>query len=151
MANYGKPLAVRFWGRMDKQPNGCWLWTGGGAGNGYGQFQYRMKKYGAHRFAWIDTHGPIADDIQVCHKCDVPLCCNPDHLFLGTCKDNTQDAFSKGRRKGLRTRWKLTEDQVREIRALYPALSMSQLGRNYGVTCEVISRIIHRKAWKAVV
>ena len=58
----------------------------------------------AHRIAWELTHGPIADGLFVLHTCDVPLCCNPQHLFLGTQRDNIRDAAAKGRLSVSRSR-----------------------------------------------
>jgi hypothetical protein len=85
-----------FWSKVNKTA-GCWLWTRPGWIDGYAQFMTRRRRVYVHRFAYELTHGPIPPGLLVCHKCDVPLCVRPDHLFLGTPKDNILDAVRKGR------------------------------------------------------
>jgi len=84
----------KFWKHVNKTED-CWLWTGGQI-KGYGQISTPEKKY-AHRFSWEIHSGAIPVGLCVLHKCDVPLCVRPDHLFLGTDKDNTKDRIEKGR------------------------------------------------------
>lgn len=75
----------------------CWLWTGYISNNGYGQSHFNGKFSSAHRTSWMIYNGKIPKGLQVNHKCDVRNCVRPDHLFLGTQKDNMQDASRKGR------------------------------------------------------
>lgn len=77
--------------------NGCMLWAAARDGGGYGQFSMHNKSSTAHRAAWLLYRGEIAAGLHVLHKCDVPLCVNPDHLFLGTPLDNAIDREAKGR------------------------------------------------------
>lgn len=111
---------------------GCWIWTGDITGDKQGTKQPygRMKadlngenrSWLAHRASWVLANGPIPDGLFVCHKCDVTLCVNPDHLFLGTHTDNMRDMAQKNRRAhnylvGEAARnSKLTESQVKAIR-----------------------------------
>jgi hypothetical protein len=75
---------------------GCWEWRGC-LSSGYGMASYRGKKMMAHRAAWVMTFGEIPVGYLVCHKCDNHPCVRPDHLFLGTPRDNMIDMYSKGR------------------------------------------------------
>ncbi len=90
----------RFLSKVVPEPNsGCWLWIGTGVNNGYGQFYDRTSNRMVLATRWIyrEVHGETPLDEDICHKCDVRCCVNPDHLFSGTRKDNMQDALSKGR------------------------------------------------------
>jgi hypothetical protein len=78
----------------------CWEWLGTKINSGYGKFLLGL----AHRFAYEYFVGPIPEGLCVLHKCDNPGCVNPNHLFLGTHKDNTQDMYKKGRQGDCR-RW----------------------------------------------
>jgi hypothetical protein len=90
--------ANRFWSWVEKIPDaGCWIWSGKMNPNGYGAMKISGKQYGSHRLAWMLVHGDIPAGMLVCHRCDVRLCCNPSHLFLGTGMDNMRDAVKKGR------------------------------------------------------
>ena len=105
-------LADRFWRKVDK--NGpvvrlglgrCWIWTGAysrlpDGRRGYGSISVHDKTVKCHRFAWKLTHGEIPAGLFVCHRCDNPRCVRPDHLFVGTAKDNIHDAVRKGRMRG---------------------------------------------------
>ncbi len=145
----------RFWERVDKKKNGCWEWMGKRNPLGYGfvLVHYRPKR--AHRFSWEIHNGPIPKGVFVCHKCDNPPCVNPDHLFLGTPKDNIQDCVKKGRfnkPKGEdHPHAVLTDIKVRNIRDLRKAgATHREIATLIGCSCGAISAVLHRRVWRHV-
>lgn len=129
------PVDVAFWRRVNKTDT-CWLWTGVVV-NGYGALSADARKnMRASRLSWEMHHGPIPPGMLVCHKCDTPLCVNPDHLFLGSGRDNMQDCLRKGRfTQAYKPRNRvLSESDVRRIRELCAkGVSQAVLAKEYGV------------------
>lgn len=139
---YSKYLQNRFWQKVDKTAN-CWVWIGGRTSWGYGSIAIRhgyMKN--THRVSWEIHYGSIPKGMCVLHSCDNPPCVRPDHLFLGTLKDNSQDMLKKGRHLV-----KLTKDEMEKIRTRYAAENLSQetLAEKYNVGQSTISRIIRQE------
>lgn len=146
-----RPIEQRFWAKVDKgAPDECWLWTGYTNNDGYGKIGVNGKAESAHRVAYLLSVGPIPAGMEVCHNCpngDRPACCNPAHLWLGTHIDNMVDMAKKRRSWGT----KLQENDVREIRKLYAeGHTLIELGRQFGVGFQNISRIVNRILWKHV-
>lgn len=90
--------AAHFWAKVETRgADECWHWTESTSDDGYGFVRKDRKTKRAHRVAWELTNGDIPDGMKVLHKCDNPPCCNPNHLFLGTDQDNSDDKMKKGR------------------------------------------------------
>lgn len=146
------PEAVaRFWSYVIKnKANECWGWRAAIDAYGYGAFSVDNRMTKAHRFSYWVHLGPLPERLCVCHRCDNPACCNPDHLFLGTQSENCADQYRKGHYYyGATHQWaKLTEDKVRLIRdSTVPA---KILAPQFGVSRRNINMIRARASWKHV-
>ena len=134
---------------------GCWLWTGYLNISGYGRLSIGGKMKLAHRASYEFYVGPIQDGLCVCHKCDNPKCVNPDHFFLGTINDNTQDMIKKGRKVSakrpgeMHNNAKLTDAAVAEARA--SSLPLHVLAKKYGVSPSTMSVARNGKTWTHLV
>ena len=136
------------------ESRGCLLWQRATTHSGYGVFSNKVLKrttgrgtYPAHRVMWELMYGPIPKGMFVLHRCDVPRCIEPTHLFLGTQRDNMMDMDRKGRRRWGRK--KLTWEQVCEIRRRQAAGEKQvTLQREYGVSEDVILGIKKGRYWK---
>lgn len=160
--------AQAFWSHIQKGPE-CWKWTGVTVNSGHGRWGKRL----AHRIVWERLRGPIPPGIVLCHRCDNPPCCNPEHIFLGTVADNNADKLAKGRQArgaahsaamrefaaahperlargeghGMS---KLTSGVVIRIRADYATGSHTQAGlaATHNVARSLIGQIVRREIWR---
>lgn len=144
--------ARRLWEKVSKT-DGCWLYTGGKGRNGYGLFYIHDRTVPAHKVAFELCCGPVPDGLFVCHSCDTPSCVRPDHLFLGTPKQNSEDMVQKGRHKGQEPGEghklsKLTEADVLLIRS--DPRGPSDLAAQFGVSAPTICDIRSRRSWRHI-
>ncbi len=134
--------------RTEKTDSGCWLWTKS-THNGYGKTGVDNRHRQAHVFSYEAFVGPVPKGMQVNHKCHNRACCNPEHLYAGTQKENVRDMFEAGRNRTLRgeesTSSKLKTEDVLFIRA--SPQSAKELRVQFGVSDSLIRAIRKYKTW----
>jgi len=135
--------------------NGCLEWIGYVDKDGYGRMKYFKKFVHSTRLIWFIEKDEYPEGKVICHTCDNPSCLNIDHLFLGTVKDNTKDAFDKGRRIGRRGKKsnfaKLTIEEVIKIKImLKEKIPQRTIGEIFGVSRGAICDISRNRNWKHV-
>jgi hypothetical protein len=142
-----------------KKVGECWLWQLGTHGHGYGTAVFDGKSIDAHRLSFQAFKGKIPPGLLVCHTCDVPACCRPSHLFLGTHQDNSDDMAAKGRStKGRRVNTgskhgnaRLDEEMVLMIRELCESgKSQASVERELGLSTGLVNKIVRRKMWNHI-
>lgn len=167
-------IEEKFWAGVKKEPNGCWLWVTGKSDTGYGEMHQGagLPKISTHRFSWELHFGRIPEGMCVLHKCDVRACVRPDHLFLGTRRDNSHDARSKGRlepqrqtfKRLWREKWsgvrcgenihcsKLTAEKVRIIRKLHSGKqhTLKQISEMFGISSSTVLDTVRMRTWKHI-
>ncbi|MNI38275.1 hypothetical protein D3C73_924080 [compost metagenome] len=133
--------------------NGCFLVTSHRTNkDGYAYFRYNGRQQRVHRLVYQECFGEIPNGLVVRHKCDVPRCINPEHLELGTTKDNYMDSVNRGRaafaRGGRNRMSKITEDQARTIKImLREGKTVSEIMEIIGVGRKVVRAIKENKTW----
>lgn len=148
------------------ESNKCWEWVGAKSSEGYGRYNYQVdrkqKHMAAHRLSYTLFIGPIKDKFFVCHKCDNPCCVNPDHLFLGTHKENMDDMRHKGRSNykfahrenrfiGEKNgRVVLSEGDVIKVLQMRGHASERDVARTFNVAHSSIRRIWIGATWKHI-
>ncbi len=148
---------------------GCWIWLGSQRPahhkriNGkmrtilaYGQQTFRRKRWSAHRLSWTVFKGDIPAGKCVCHRCDTPLCINPDHLFLGSALDNSTDAKEKNRHPfgEKHPKHKLTDKVVKQMRTVYQPCSRNfgqrALAKKFKCAVGLVCDVLNGKRWSHV-
>lgn len=160
-------IETRFWNKVEKTLD-CWIWIGSLNVGGYGKISrpgQGDKCLLAHRISWELYNGPIPDGLEVCHHCDNPACVRPDHLFLGTQKDNLQDAIKKGRLNPAKCnqpsgenhgRAVLTVAQVKKIKETYSQkagrysrlITQRKLAKQFNISRRTIADILSGRTWQ---
>jgi len=158
ITNVPQETIDRFWSYV-KKTDGCWEWQRA-IWDGYGIFGLRRRTIRAHRFSWTITNGAIPDGMLVCHRCDNRKCVRPDHLFLGTDKDNHRDCRGKGRvsplfntgygSRGDRSgRARLTSEKVLYLwRVEGKERNCASLARKLGVPPDAVRNVYKGKTWR---
>lgn len=134
-------MTLRRFEKKFTKTDGCWIWNAATDRYGYGAFSYNGKTETASRVSYQLYKGPINDGLHVLHTCDNPACVNPDHLFLGTNKQNVEDRKTKGRRVG---RLKVLDTkQIEELLTILNRKDMSyrEISRTTGISRETIRRV----------
>ena len=141
----------RFWSKVDTNGD-CWTWIAGLVHDGYGRFWLNGSTYRANRVSYFIQHDIDPGEELVCHTCDNPGCVRPDHLWLGSDRDNRLDCIQKDRdadRRGSKHgASKLTEKNVEAI--LTSSKSQVTLAQQYGISAGIVSEIQHGKRWQHV-
>lgn len=154
------PSDLDRWKSKIKKTDSCWFWIGSTYRAGYGHFRrkinnkWQMEK--AHRFSYEIYYGVTRNSMKglfVCHTCDNPSCVNPDHLFLGTNKDNVNDMVRKKRHSFGRDKnhsWLSFDlaERIRETKRQNPSLTCEELGIKFETSKQQVSRILTNQIWK---
>ena len=161
-----KRVIDSFWKRV-RMKDGCWDWLGSVTVKGRPRFKVDGETASAYRISYLIHKGTIPPGLLICHTCDNPSCCNPDHLWVGTHADNQRDCFLKKRRargknNGRHTkpettprgvthgRSTLTDDDVRHIRRLGGTMPQAKIGELFNTPQTNVSLILRGLAWKHV-
>lgn len=157
-SDFSRSDRARFWAKVWRRRSGCWRWKAFKLGNGYGRFnRIEGQPLYAHRVAWVLSNKKdleSTDTLLVCHSCDVRDCCNPEHLWRGSSKNNSEDMVAK--RRGSfgerRPGAKLTDKGAREVIRLYATGRHMQkdLANAFGVSRATVCKLVNRKTWTRV-
>ena len=145
-----KRLSSKLIERRRVSESGCWLWLGSDNGGGHGKVWAFGKAHYVHRISMIVFRGLTIGESHVLHKCDIPSCFNPKHLYLGTEKQNSKDRMARGfqcRGERIGTS-RLTEDVVRSIKNDALIYKQRTVAKKYGIHQVSVSRIARGTTWK---
>jgi len=133
----------------------CWEWKAQLTSSGYGKFNLKGKTILAHRYSYMIFKGDIPEGMQVCHSCDNRKCVNPSCLWLGTAKENMQDAKNKKRlydQSGFKaSKAKFTKEMIEEIIQLDKEIPRYKIAKKFNVSAGTISHLLNKKTYKGVV
>ncbi len=144
-----RSLADRFWEKVHKcDPSECWLWRAGLSTQGYGRMSSPGKSgpvLMAHRVSYEFANGPIPPGLWVLHRCDVPRCVNPAHLFLGTVADNNADKVAKGRHpRGAKHRLAISKSRkARGASSQFRGVSWHVQMKSWRANISINGRLVH--------
>lgn len=149
-----KKIIDKFYKYTYPEPNtGCWLWSLACDLDGYGfiWISPEYKNQRAHRISYLIHKGEFDTKLSVLHTCDNPHCVNPDHLFLGTVQDNSDDMKNKNRQARGDKQWKskLKPSDILEIRKMHDSgIGYRPIAKKFGVVYNTIAWIIKGSTWK---
>lgn len=137
---------------MPEPMSGCWIWIGGVDWDGYGATGFYNKNIKAHRASYLIFKGDIPAGMSVCHSCDNPYCCNPEHLWIGTTKENQIDSFKKLRRQGeLSGSSKYTNKTVSEIRErVSNGETRKSVSKSMRIPKSTLDKICSKRTWSHI-
>ena len=150
-------LEERFWEKIDKRSDDeCWEWMASCNKYGYGQLWFGNTFISSHRVSWMIHFGDIPEKLCVLHKCDNRKCANPNHLFLGTYQDNSDDMKSKGRSLNQHGdnnhAAKITSEDVLRMREMWKSgkCRQKEIMKIFNISRVELWRIISYRNWKDV-
>lgn len=146
-------IKQRFYQYCDKKENGCWEWSGALTVNGYGKFWMDGKTTSAHRVSFELHKHAIPSSEMVLHTCDNPKCVNPDHLTVGTHRDNVRHMQERGRflTGEENSASKITAEKAKEIiQRLLNGAKVRTLAKQMNVSRGIVKGIANKVTWKHV-
>ena len=140
-------MSEKFWAKVKRgAPDECWPWTGYARSSGHGLTSYKSVPTHASRKAWNLTHGPAPAHLCVNHRCDNPICCNPDHLYLGTRADNMLDVWTRrpaAERSAYGRAYALDDGQLLELYEMRRrGSSLRECAYRFGVHISTVCRYV---------
>lgn len=153
LAHHFCSIECRFLSKIEKKENGCWEWIDLLSNGGYGKFNDKGTTISAHRFSYKLYRGEIPRGMCVCHICDNRKCVNPEHLWLGTAKDNMRDCVAKNRKpdqNGIKNNHaKFTLEMIEEIKNLdIQKIPRYKIAKKFNVAAGTISNVLNGKTYK---